>query len=182
MHSVDYYISKWDRFEVLTRLVASIQKLLNLNHDPRPAEDAPHDPSGHGGLISHSTPILNEDGDPIWKVLVFDSMGRDVISSVLRVNDLRAWGITIHLYSPWPVLSPSDFGTSMVTDNALSLLETSLRKDILFPMFLLFIWWSPPPLISKQSRTISPMASTPQPTSISYPPFPDRFSRTLRLK
>lgn len=79
-------------------ILASIQKLLNLNHDPRPAEDS-HDPSSHGGLISHSTPILNEDGDPIWKVLVFDGMGRDVISSVLRVNDLRAWGITIHLYA-----------------------------------------------------------------------------------
>lgn len=54
--------------------------------------------------MSQSTPILNEDGDPIWKVLVFDSMGRDVISSVLRVNDLRTWGITIHLYA-----SLSDF-------------------------------------------------------------------------
>ncbi|KAJ5161271.1 hypothetical protein N7492_006663 [Penicillium capsulatum] len=79
------------------RQVASIQKLLNLNHDPRPSDDSAHDSPGQGGLISQSTPILNEDGDPIWKVLVFDSMGRDVISSVLRVNDLRAWGITIHL-------------------------------------------------------------------------------------
>ena len=49
--------------------------------------------------IPQSTPILNEDGDPIWKVLVFDNKGRDVISSVLRVNDLRAWGVTIHLYA-----------------------------------------------------------------------------------
>ena len=32
------------------------------------------------------------------KVLVFDNLGRDVISSVLRVNDLRGWGVTIHLY------------------------------------------------------------------------------------
>lgn len=79
-------------------LLASIQKLLNLNHDTQPIEDNTIDQSGSGGLISHSTPILNEDGDPIWKVLVFDKMGRDVISSVLRVNDLRAWGITIHLY------------------------------------------------------------------------------------
>lgn len=69
-----------------------------MNHDPRPADDTAHDSSAHSGLVSHSTPILNEDGDPIWKVLVFDGMGRDVISSVLRVNDLRAWGITIHLY------------------------------------------------------------------------------------
>ncbi|KAJ5344128.1 Sec1-like protein [Penicillium brevicompactum] len=79
------------------RQVASIQKLLNLNHDSQPTDDTTLDQSTGGGLISHTTPILNEDGDPIWKVLVFDKMGRDVISSVLRVNDLRAWGITIHL-------------------------------------------------------------------------------------
>lgn len=79
-------------------ITASIHKILNLNHEPQPAEDAHHDASAQG-LIS--TPVLNEDGDPIWKVLVFDNMGRDVISSVLRVNDLRAWGVTIHLYGPW---------------------------------------------------------------------------------
>lgn len=78
-------------------LVVSIQKILNLNHDPPATEDAPHDPSGQG-QTTHTTPILSEDGNPIWKVLVFDNMGRDVISSVLRVNDLRTWGVTIHLY------------------------------------------------------------------------------------
>jgi hypothetical protein len=95
---------------LISWLLASIQKLLNLNHDPQPVEDSTIDQSGSGGLISHSTPILNEDGDPIWKVLVFDKMGRDVISSVLRVNDLRAWGITIHLYGRRllpPKLAPS---------------------------------------------------------------------------
>lgn len=30
-------------------------------------------------------------------MLVFDDFSRDVVSSVLRVNDLRAWGITIYL-------------------------------------------------------------------------------------
>ncbi|KAJ5475614.1 Protein sly1 [Penicillium diatomitis] len=79
------------------RQVASIQKLLNLNHDPKPADDVAHESITHSGIVPQSTPILNEDGDPIWKVLVFDSMGRDVISSVLRVNDLRTWGVTIHL-------------------------------------------------------------------------------------
>jgi hypothetical protein len=78
-------------------VVASIQKILNLNHEVQPSGDNPDDGAANG-LISHSTPILNEDGDPIWKVLVFDNLGRDVISSVLRVNDLRAWGVTIHLY------------------------------------------------------------------------------------
>ncbi|KAF7712416.1 Sec1 family protein [Penicillium ucsense] len=79
------------------RQVASIQKLLNLNHDPKPADDVAHESITHSGIVPQSTPILNEDGDPIWKVLVFDGMGRDVISSVLRVNDLRTWGVTIHL-------------------------------------------------------------------------------------
>ena len=82
---------------MLTLRIVSIQKLLNLNRDPPTTDDGHGDPSAQG-LIPHSTPILNEDGDPVWKVLVFDNMGRDVISSVLRVNDLRAWGVTIHLY------------------------------------------------------------------------------------
>lgn len=39
-------------------------------------------------------------------MLVFDEMGRDVISSVLRVNDLRASGVFARLLSlPWVMLS-----------------------------------------------------------------------------
>lgn len=76
----------------LSSPTASIEKILNLNHDaPKHDTDAPN------GLISSSNPILNEDGEPIWKVLVFDDLGRDVISSVLRVQDLRNFGVTIHL-------------------------------------------------------------------------------------
>jgi hypothetical protein len=71
---------------------------LNLNQDPIVSSDATNEPiSSPSGLIPQTTSILSPDGDPIWKVLVFDNLGRDVISSVLRVNDLRAWGVTIHL-------------------------------------------------------------------------------------
>lgn len=77
---------------------ASIERILNLNHQPQESSDAHHESSSTNGLIPKSAPILNSDGEPIWKVLVFDNLGRDVISSVLRVNDLRGWGITIHLY------------------------------------------------------------------------------------
>ncbi|PUU82110.1 Sec1-like protein [Tuber borchii] len=73
------------------RQVASIEKILNLNH-----EQAKHE-SEINGLVPSSTPILNDEGEPIWKVLVFDNLGRDVISSVLRVQDLRNFGVTIHL-------------------------------------------------------------------------------------
>ncbi|GAB7351614.1 hypothetical protein MBLNU459_g2229t1 [Dothideomycetes sp. NU459] len=79
------------------RQVASIEKVLNLNHAPQHGVEDQHDPSASNGLIPKSTPILNSDGEPIWKVLVFDSLGRDMISSVLRVSDLRGWGVTIHL-------------------------------------------------------------------------------------
>uniref|UniRef100_A0A093XX78 Protein sly1 n=1 Tax=Talaromyces marneffei PM1 TaxID=1077442 RepID=A0A093XX78_TALMA len=78
------------------RQIASIQKILNLNHEVHTSGDTQTDGAG-SAVIPQTTPILNEDGDPIWKVLVFDNKGRDVISSVLRVNDLRAWGVTIHL-------------------------------------------------------------------------------------
>lgn len=81
----------------LTFQSASIEKILNLNHVPPETSATHHDPPAANGLVSQSTPILNSDGDPIWKILVFDDLGRDVISSVLRVNDLRAWGVTIHL-------------------------------------------------------------------------------------
>ena len=71
--------------------------MLNLNHESDEPTSGHHDQTAVNGLGVPSTPILNSDGEPIWKVLVFDDLGRDVISSVLRVNDLRAWGVTMHM-------------------------------------------------------------------------------------
>lgn len=76
----------------------SIEKILNLNQGPEQSPDGHVDPNANNGPSSTSAPILNSESDPIWKVLVFDDLGRDVISSVLRVNDLRAWGVTMHMY------------------------------------------------------------------------------------
>jgi sec1 family domain-containing protein 1 len=72
--------------------------MLNLNHEPEESANGHAEQSSSNGLAVPSTPLLNSDGDPIWKVLVFDDLGRDVISSVLRVNDLRTWGVTMHMY------------------------------------------------------------------------------------
>jgi sec1 family domain-containing protein 1 len=41
-------------------------------------------------------PLANNE--PVWKVLIFDEFGRDIISSVLKVNDLRENGVTVHMY------------------------------------------------------------------------------------
>lgn len=64
--------------------VASIKRILNLN---APITD-----------VDAQDELNNEPSNPssdgaVWKVLVFDEMGRDVISSVLRVNDLRGSGV-----------------------------------------------------------------------------------------
>jgi hypothetical protein len=67
-------------------LAASIKRILNLNA-PITDVDAQND--------ANEVPTT-ATGGAIWKVLVFDEMGRDVISSVLRVNDLRASGVLAH--------------------------------------------------------------------------------------
>ncbi|KAL9051571.1 MAG: hypothetical protein Q9162_005926 [Coniocarpon cinnabarinum] len=79
------------------RQIASVEKILNLNVEP-PREGQQSQEVANGQQNSANTAaLLNPEGGPVWKVLVFDNLGRDVISSVLRVNDLRARGITIHL-------------------------------------------------------------------------------------
>jgi sec1 family domain-containing protein 1 len=63
------------------RQVASLKEVLNLNQPVKAGEDG-HTDGGQAGS--------GADGELIWKVLVFDDLGRDVISSVMRVSDLRA--------------------------------------------------------------------------------------------
>lgn len=65
-----------------------------MNHDLA-TNDAPSRDSATAQYQIDS--LLTENGEPVWKVLVFDNLGRDIISSVLRVNDLRSKGVTIHL-------------------------------------------------------------------------------------
>ncbi|KAK8099724.1 Sec1-like protein [Apiospora kogelbergensis] len=78
------------------RQIASLRKILNLNELVPKQED---EPANHAnGAIAPAGPILTAEGEPIWKVLVFDDLGRDVISSVLRVSDLRSMGVTMHLH------------------------------------------------------------------------------------
>ena len=101
---------------------ASIEKILNLNHEK------PTSSFAESSLIA--SPILNDEGEPIWKVLVFDNLGRDVISSVLRVQDLRNFGITIHLY-----VTPMLPGVDVVGGGA-------SRRE-LGPQGGRAIWWEP---------------------------------------
>lgn len=70
--------------------LAAIKRILNLNEeDPADANDS--SANGQGSKLAATKK------DPIWKILIFDDLGRDIISSVLKVSDLRSRGVTTHL-------------------------------------------------------------------------------------
>ncbi|GJC79549.1 protein sly1 [Colletotrichum liriopes] len=77
------------------RQISALKKLLSLNDS---FTETDTDDTQANGALGPTGAIITSDGDPLWKVLVFDDLGRDVISSVLRVSDLRALGITMHMY------------------------------------------------------------------------------------
>lgn len=73
----------------------AILQLLNLNS----LSDA--SPDGSSALTtSKSGSKLNipaASGPPVWKILVLDQRTKDVLATVLRVQDLRDVGITLHV-------------------------------------------------------------------------------------
>lgn len=79
----------------------ALLRVLNLNAE----ED--HDPGAQASDLLGVT-----KGDPVWKFLVFDKMGQDIISSVLRVSDLRDAGVTVHMQLKADRLQMEDVPTS----------------------------------------------------------------------
>ncbi|KAL8916772.1 MAG: hypothetical protein Q9172_006127 [Xanthocarpia lactea] len=140
------------------RQVASLEKILNLNHASPEPSPVHHDPSAANGLIPKATPILNSDGDPIWKVLVFDNLGRDVISSVLRVNDLRGWGVTIHLNLSSPRHPIPDVPVLYLVEPTaanLALINQDLSKSLYSEAYINFLSSIPRPLIEDFAAQIA---------------------------
>ncbi|KAI7786367.1 Vesicle trafficking between the ER and Golgi [Diaporthe eres] len=118
--------------------IASLKKILNLNED---VEAGDNDDSHANGLAT--SPIA-------WKVLVFDDLGQDVISSVLRVSDLRSLGVTIHLKitaqrAPIPdvpvvyLLEPNAQNLQRITED--------LQKGLYTPAYINFLSSIPRPLL-----------------------------------
>ncbi|XP_063039802.1 sec1 family domain-containing protein 1 [Engraulis encrasicolus] len=49
-------------------------------------------------MLNLNAPILkNTTAEPVWKVLIYDRFGQDIISPLLSVKELRDMGITLHL-------------------------------------------------------------------------------------
>ncbi|KAF2488452.1 Sec1-like protein [Lophium mytilinum] len=127
--------------------VASIETILNLNQKS-PVNAEHHDSTP--GFLQPNSPILSETGEPIWKVLVFDKMGKDVISSVLRVSDLRAWGVTIHLSINTTRHSIPDVPVIYLvepTSANLQIITSDLARNLYSPAYINFLSSIPRPLL-----------------------------------
>ncbi|UYV60221.1 SCFD1 [Cordylochernes scorpioides] len=48
-------------------------------------------------VLNLSNPPSVKNAEPVWKVLIYDQCGQDIISPLLSVKDLRELGITLHL-------------------------------------------------------------------------------------
>ncbi|CAK3949219.1 probable Golgi transport Sly1 [Lecanosticta acicola] len=134
------------------RQVASIERILNLNHAAAEDSDLARESATSNGIASKSTPILDSNGEPIWKVLVFDNLGRDVISSVLRVNDLRSWGITIHLNINGQRHPIPDVPVLYLVEPTAANLEhitQDLQKGLYSPAYINFLSSIPRPLLEE---------------------------------
>lgn len=166
--------------------VASIERILNLNHASQDVSDSHHDPSAANGLIPQSAPILNADGEPIWKALVFDNLGRDVISSVLRVPDLRGWGITLHLYVHLQRMEEACTvavdAETQAADADSSMSETSTHSGMPYPIFQLYTLSNRLRPTCSSSHKTCRRDSILQPTSTSCPRYRGHYLKNSPLK
>ncbi|XP_071971508.1 sec1 family domain-containing protein 1 [Engystomops pustulosus] len=49
-------------------------------------------------MLNFNVPLVKSTaGEPVWKVLIYDRMGQDIISPLLSVKELRDMGVTLHL-------------------------------------------------------------------------------------
>ncbi|KAM9294460.1 G2/M phase-specific E3 ubiquitin-protein ligase [Gastrophryne carolinensis] len=49
-------------------------------------------------MLNFNVPLVkNNTGEPVWKVLIYDRFGQDIISPLLSVKELRDMGVTLHL-------------------------------------------------------------------------------------
>ncbi|UNI21200.1 Vesicle trafficking between the ER and Golgi [Purpureocillium takamizusanense] len=121
------------------RQIASLKKILNLNET---VESSEADEAHANGLLAPVAPILDADGNPIWKVLVFDDLGRDVISSVMRVSDLRSMGITMHMHiasARHPIPDVPVIYLLEPTAQNLQSITTDLEKQLYSPAYINFL-------------------------------------------
>ena len=68
--------------------------LLNLNN---PSDVSSSPLSSITKSTASTIKPSNPPGPPVWKVLILDQYTKDILATVLRVQDLRDVGVTLHV-------------------------------------------------------------------------------------
>ncbi|KAK4219581.1 Sec1-like protein [Rhypophila decipiens] len=109
--------------------ITSLKRILSLNEDP------------NSDVLKNGLP---------WKVLVYDDLGRSVISPVLGVSDLRALGVTLHLHISSTRAPIPDVGVVYLvepTAENLKAITNDLQKGLYETAYINFLSSIPRPLL-----------------------------------
>ncbi|KAI6031535.1 Sec1-like protein, partial [Pisolithus microcarpus] len=76
----------------------ALLSLLNLNN-PLEQSTSPPNPTVAKSVTTTTSKFSTSTAPLVWKVLVLDQQTKDVFATVLRVQDLRDVGVTLHVFS-----------------------------------------------------------------------------------
>ncbi|KAF5368453.1 hypothetical protein D9758_002142 [Tetrapyrgos nigripes] len=132
---------------------AALLSLLNLNSPPDTSNTSI--PSGKQSSGIKTPPV---SGPPVWKILVLDQQTKDVLATVLRVQDLRDIGVTLHvqLHSSRPALPdvPAVYFVSPTLSNIRRIAE-DLEKSLYESFHLNFVEPLPRSLLEELAATVA---------------------------
>jgi hypothetical protein len=122
---------------------AALYRILDL-HSPTSTDNQKEE-----GLLPESLPLKDAD-EPLWKVLILDKTGMAIISSVLRVADLRSRGITVHLSLTSRRAAIQDVpAIYFLEPSSLPLVLADLKASIYSPIYIDFTSSVPRPLLEE---------------------------------
>ncbi|KAJ3505637.1 hypothetical protein NLJ89_g7315 [Agrocybe chaxingu] len=129
----------------------ALLNLLNLNQPPESSSAG-----GKGGSSGFKTPPVAPP--PVWKILVLDQQTKDVLATVLRVQDLRDAGVTLHvqLHSLRPSLPdvPAVYFVSPTLANIRRIAE-DLKKSLYESFHLNFVEPLPRALLEELASSVA---------------------------
>ncbi|KDQ63155.1 hypothetical protein JAAARDRAFT_75671 [Jaapia argillacea MUCL 33604] len=136
---------------------AALLTLLNLNN-PSDASTVNPISSGASAKGASQLKVPAATGPPVWKVLVLDQQTKDVLATVLRVQDLRDVGVTLHvqLHSVRPPLPdvPAVYFVSPTLANIRRISE-DLEKNLYESFHLNFVEPLPRALLEELAGSVA---------------------------
>ncbi|CAK7217342.1 Vesicle trafficking between the ER and Golgi [Sporothrix bragantina] len=133
--------------------ISALKRMLNLNLDGAGGSD-----DANNALTQHQQQsqqqqqlgVVGPDGELIWKLLVFDDLGMQIVSSVLRVSDLRSLGVTMHMHLSANRHRIEDVPVIYLVEPTTANLKAitgDLEKDLYSPAYINFLSSIPRPLL-----------------------------------